>query len=648
MASAGPPHLAPAYRPDIDGLRAIAVGAVVLHHAFPQAFPSGFVGVDIFFVISGYLISSIIIGQLQAGRFSFRDFYARRIRRIFPALLLVLVACLGTGWLMMTAAEFKALGRHVLAGTLFVSNFGFWQEANYFDESAIYKPLLHLWSLAIEEQFYIAWPLLLLVAYRWRALPWLIAGLLLASLVLNLWLVRTDTTAAFYNPAARFWEMMMGAGLAALQLRSGHPGAAWPRWLVHITSAAGLALLAFVFWRLTPAHAFPGKWALAATLGTTLLIAAGPQAWPNRILLAWRPMVWLGLISYPLYLWHWPLLSLAHIEVGRDLPTPLLLGLVGLSVVLATATYLGLERPIRRHGHRLGRPLVGVLTALMVAVAAAGGWVYQQSLKVDTLPALLTTLQTKGGRSAVAEGWRDGDCMLDYNLPPSAYKAHCVEERRPLIFLWGDSHAGSLYPGFKALQDSGRYSFGLGERTGAICPPILGHDPRPGCQALNDDTIALIRRTVPDVVVLYAWWHEKAVYGRYDISGLEATVAELRKAGVPRIVLLGAVPYWKENLPRILLRLSRQLDRRGRLPLRLGDDHLDPHVKQATAEMRQRAAAMGIEFISGMDYFCNAEGCLTRLDENATEPLSYDYGHLSVPAVTYYVEQIAPQILGQR
>ena len=280
----------------------------------------------------------------------------------------------------------------------------------------------------------------------------------------------------------------------------------------------------------------------------------------------------------------------------------------------------------------------------MLAVGATGAFFYKKEIKVDHLPQLIATLQTKKGIPAITEGWRYKDCMLDYEVPPSDFKPFCDETKRPLVFLWGDSHAASLYPGFKALQDSGKYSFGISERTGTICPPILGIEPRPGCRALNDHTIQVIREQMPDIVILYAWWHEEKSLGRYNIAGLEATVEEIRQAGVPRVILIGAVPYWKEHLPRTLLRLADKLTPRERLPLRLGAEFLDPDVKAATVEMRARAKAMEIEFISGMDYFCNADGCLSRMAEDATEPLSYDYGHLSLPAVTYFVEQIAPLV----
>lgn len=635
------------YRADIDGLRAVAVTSVVLHHAFPDAFPGGFIGVDIFFVISGYLISSILLDDIGSGKFSFLDFYKRRILRIFPALLLVLAVVMIAGYLMLFSYEFRQLSKHVFAGSVFLSNIAFWREVGYFDGSAITKPLLHLWSLAVEEQFYIFWPLVLLGLSKLgsRLFVWVLL-LLLASFVFNLWLVRTDVTAAFYNPLARFWEMMMGAGLAVIhhkKQRHAGEGPGDARYFNEVLSMLGLLLLALVLFKLNPERRFPGWWAFVGTAGTCLLIAGGSHAWVNRLILSSKPLVWIGLISYPLYLWHWPVMSFAYIEQNGAPAALVQWACVALSVLLAWFTYLMLEKPIRMSKGRQRNVYAVALSVLMLMTAGLSLALYKRDVMASGQPDLLRTLQTKGGTEAVTEGWRDKTCMLDFNVPPSQFQPFCIEDRRPLMFLWGDSHAASLYPGFKALQDSGRYAFGIAERTGAICPPVLGIEPRPACKSLNDEAISVLRRLVPDVVVLYAWWHEAKSYGRYDISGLEATVAEIRKAGVKKIVILGAVPYWQGDLPQILM---KQWKDKGHFPLRLGAPYIDPHVYAATEEMRQRSAAMGVRFISGLDYFCNKEGCLTRLNRDATEPLSYDYGHLSVPASRYYVEQIAPLIFG--
>lgn len=644
------------YRPDIDGMRAIAVGAVVVHHAFPSLFEGGFVGVDVFFVLSGYLISSIILAQLRKHKFSFVDFYARRVKRIFPALFLVLATTLALGWFWLTPTDYKALGKHVLAGSAFLSNFAFWQEAGYFDAASATKPLLHLWSLAIEEQFYVFWPLALFLVHRWQVNPLrFIFAVLLLSFAINMAIVKGNATAAFYNPLSRFWELMIGAMLAAMHtyqvgwkglLRLPAADAPAPRapasaLRANLLSFTGLALLLIVFARIRPESSFPGAWALLPTVGTVLLLAAGPQAWLNRRVLASKPFVWIGLISYPLYLWHWPFLAFSNIQATDGAPAwQAQLGWVALAVALAWLTYVLVEIPIRFG--RLNRRATTVALCLgMAATAALGTVTYQQNGFDKRFPEVVRDMMSRGGRQAVTEGWREGDCILDYKMPASQYKPFCVESKRPLVFLWGDSHVSSLYPGFKALQDAGKYSFGLGERGGAICPPILDFEPRPLCKSLNDSSIQAIREARPDIVILYAWWHNQ----RYKLDNLAATVEEIKKAGVPRIIMLGAVPYWQKALPQILMDEWKKGPVTQPPPLRLkAGQGLDPELQRATDAMRARAQAMGIEFISGMDYFCNADGCLTRLDEKATQPLSYDYGHLSVGAATWYIEQIAPLI----
>jgi peptidoglycan/LPS O-acetylase OafA/YrhL len=641
------------YRPDIDGLRAIAVIAVVLHHAMPASFRGGFIGVDVFFVISGYLISSIILTQLRDGCFSFANFYARRVRRIFPALTIVLLAAFALGLWWMTPLDLKNLGKHLLASSLFLSNVVFWREAGYFADASTVKPLLHLWSLAIEEQFYLVWPLALWALHRWRlnALRW-VFGLLLLSWAFNMVLVRADPTAAYYHPIGRFWELMVGAMLAAMHVHQtgwrgllNFPGFASPQagqthlWRKHLIATAGLLLLAWGFASIHPERKFPGGWAILPALGTALIIAAGPRAWLNRQVLSLRPMVWLGLVSYPLYLWHWPLMALANLKAGGQASATLLLSLAALSVLLAWATYRLAEMPLRQ-GRWNARMASGLLAAGVVGTGVLGAWTWQQNGFDERFPPVVRDMTARGGSEVITEGWRYHDCILEPRVDPSAYKDFCIEKgRRPLVFLWGDSHAASLYPGFKALQDSGRYTFGIGERAGAICPPILGTNPRPMCLEQNASSMEAIRSARPDIVILYAWWH----HPRYDLAPLEATVAEIRKAGVPRIILLGAVPYWQRPLPQILLDAWRKGAFSQPPPLRLRDE-LDPALEVITAQMRARSEKMGIEFVSGMQFFCNEEGCLTRVNEAANQPLSYDYGHLSTSAVSYYVEQLAPLI----
>ncbi len=274
------------WRPDIDGLRAVAVTAVVIFHAFPHRLPGGFAGVDVFFVISGFLISSLIYAGLEKGRWSFAEFYERRIRRLFPALILVLSACLAFGLYALHENELKPLGKHTAGGAAFVANFVLWSEAGYFDTAAAEKPLLHLWSLGIEEQFYLVWPLLLWMAWRLRPRPSTLIALLAAlatlSFGLDLWRIEHDRVGTFYSPFTRFWELLAGGALAGFARWVAHPKS---RTAPHTAAGfAGAALLVGSFALLDPAQAFPGALALAPVLGAALLIAAGPATPTGRLL----------------------------------------------------------------------------------------------------------------------------------------------------------------------------------------------------------------------------------------------------------------------------------------------------------------------------------------------------------------------------
>ena len=384
-------HLSnPKYRPDIDGLRAIAVLAVVIFHAFPKTIKGGFIGVDIFFVISGYLISTIIFENLEKGTFSFFEFYARRIKRIFPALILVLSACFIFGWLSLFPDELQQLGKHIASGAGFVSNFVFWDEAGYFDKSADTKPLLHLWSLGIEEQFYIFWPLLLWLAWKQKFnLLAITIFFTLTSFILNLKGVKHDAVATFYSPQTRFWELLSGSLLAWLTLYKKNLFADIkgkiesvlsrifynkkqefdPKTLANILSFIGLFLLLYGFWHMNKDLNFPGNWALVPVIATSMLIIAGSKSWVNRLILSNKFIVWFGLISFPLYLWHWPLLSFARI-INDEFPSYILRTLAILaSVLLAWLTYKFVECPIRFGKHGKAKVVILCLGVFIIGVS---------------------------------------------------------------------------------------------------------------------------------------------------------------------------------------------------------------------------------------------------------------------------------------
>jgi peptidoglycan/LPS O-acetylase OafA/YrhL len=381
----------PPYRPDIDGLRAVAVLAVVAFHAFPRSIKGGFIGVDIFFVISGFLISTIILLGLEHNTYSFVDFYARRVRRIFPALVLVLVACFAFGRSVLFVGEYQQLGKHITAGAGFLSNFVLWSESGYFEEATETKPLLHLWSLGIEEQYYLVWPILLWAAWKWRnSIGPVIAGTVLVSFAYNLYAARTDAVADFYSPQTRFWELLAGSLLAYMSLRgiklSSRASAFLDSWSyqqayfptrtdrgstwLDLQSVLGAALIAASLLLFDKNIGFPGVWALLPVMGAVLIIASGSNAFVNRVVLSHPILVWFGLISFPLYLWHWPLLSFARIVESGSPSAVLRWGLVVIAVAMAWLTYRLVERPIRFGGH--GRIKAAALLTIMVGVVTVG------------------------------------------------------------------------------------------------------------------------------------------------------------------------------------------------------------------------------------------------------------------------------------
>jgi len=356
------------YRSDIDGLRAIAVIAVVLHHAFPKVIKGGFVGVDIFFVISGYLIGSILFKNFDAKNFCIYTFYVRRIKRIFPALILVLVFCLVFGWFSLTDAEYIRLSVHAKASTLFYTNFILAKESGYFDVSAHTKPLMHLWSLAVEEQFYIFCPLLLyFVTKKGFNIISICVSIILLSFVLSIQTLHKHPIQAFYYPLCRVWELASGVLLAYLTYTGvkipqklqvtinhwlnlfiyKHDSVFSQKTLIEVIALVGLIINLSTILCLKKTSNFPGWYAVLPVAGTLLIIAAGETTWVNKNILSNKVCLTIGLISYPLYLWHWSLLSFTWILEGQHPGTQIITGVLLISFILAWITYKFIEKPIR-------------------------------------------------------------------------------------------------------------------------------------------------------------------------------------------------------------------------------------------------------------------------------------------------------------
>jgi peptidoglycan/LPS O-acetylase OafA/YrhL len=467
----------PGYRTDIDGLRAIAVLFVIGFHAFPALFPGGFVGVDVFFVISGYLITGILLRNLRDRRFSLLAFYGRRIRRIFPALLLVLGACLAVGWYVLIPDEFQDVARHVLASAGFFSNWLLWHHNVYFATNSDTRPLQHLWSLAVEEQFYIAWPVVLWLAWRLRLnVALLIAILAAGSFALNI--TNTfgpdfiTTQIAFASPQTRAWELLLGGLLAYTTTFGGRSlpfipvaGATAAREMRNnLLATTGIALLASVLVSISPKSSFPGFWALLPTIGTYLIIAAGPHAWLNSAVLASRPCRFIGIISYPLYLWHWALLSFARVLNGATPPTIVRVALISVAFFLAWLTYHTVERPIRG-GRRLPLKAISLLAGMFIVGSVSYvGFRYDP---LDDRPVLQQLADVV--RHSALPGY--GPCR-DPQLVQGLKLSLCIvaEQGGTDAALIGDSHAEDKLFGFVRIEHEHRWAL-LGN---SACPPVYG------------------------------------------------------------------------------------------------------------------------------------------------------------------------------
>lgn len=630
------------YRPDIDGLRAIAVSIVVLFHAFPSLVRGGFVGVDIFFVISGYLITKILFSDLEKNRFSFAGFYARRIKRIFPALLLVMGASLAFGWIALFPDEFKLLGKHIVGGAGFISNLFLWYEVGYFDVSADTKPLLHLWSLGIEEQFYIFWPILLVLAFKWKSNPIRMTLALLAlSLLVNVALVHRFPSATFYSIASRAWELLAGALLAYLSLKKGSDQPAAPdsgsAGRRDVMSVAGLGFILLACSLVRVDKAFPGWWALLPTIGAALLIAAGPRAWVNRVVLSNRVAVWIGLISYPLYLWHWPLLAFARIIESGVPALKIRVVAVVAAVALAWLTYRLLELPLR--GRPKNRATVATLSALMVAVAAAGGWVYRQ----EGLPLRASIVENASLQKAlitVEDRANAAACKKRYGF--ATLWEYCLLARldsAPTVALIGDSHAYHVVAGLtKYYSSKGENLLFLGTRI-PFWGVAVGTDKyQQATKAMLD--LALATDSIKTVILTTAAkLHTENADGELMVQQFRDTVRRYTQAG-KKVIYIYDVPLLNFE-PRACIKRAGVPSSQTRTDCSMARAEFDQKTKGHDAIV---AAVLkefsNVEVFATAPYLCDAQRCHAMLDGK----LMYrDVSHLTYDGDLYMGSKFAQE-----
>lgn len=643
------------YRPDIDGLRAVAVLPVVLYHAGLSGISGGFLGVDVFFVISGFLITSIVATELSENRFSLWSFYERRARRILPALTVVVLSTFVFGWFFLLPGEYLTLGQSALGAALFLSNVYFTLTLDYFGPAAEYAPLLHTWSLAVEEQFYLFFPpLLALLFARWnkRVAFWAVAVLSVLSLAAAAVMLPIKPDWVFYLIFFRAWEMGIGALLAL-----GKFPAPRNRLAREFIGVAGLLAIVIPYGLYDSSTPFPGLAAIPPVVGAMAIIYVGANGLASTVssFLANRVFVWVGLISYSLYLWHWPILS--FLRIGRaEVSLPLSLSVIAVvaSVVVAWASYRFVEHPFRaRPPKGFGQSTVFALSGVMLlAMISVGGLLHLSNGMPSRINdqvfeiAKVADDRNPDRASCIRRMPEDGLCLLG---TPAA------DDEALDFLLWGDSHAEAMRFGLdRAAQTAGKNGVFAG--TSACVPTQYIQRPtgRRSCNDINQATWAMLQdRSDMAVVVLAARWSLSVEGTRYRRetgdsielqwlgdpdqapteqtnatvleAGLEATVADILSTGRD-VVILGPVPEVGWNVPNVLAR-QEMLPWLADPPAVSQADHQARAGRAETLLRRVADQHDRVRYIPLSDLFCDGDTC--AITDASGIPLYLDDDHIT-------------------
>jgi peptidoglycan/LPS O-acetylase OafA/YrhL len=610
------------YRPDVDGLRGIAVLAVVAFHANFYQVSGGYAGVDVFFVISGFLITGIITRDLATGRFTLAHFYERRVRRILPALFMTLAGVTLLSLLLSSPLRLQQFGKALLYSSFFGTNFLFAGATDYFDPGYVGQPLLHTWSLSVEEQYYFVYPAFVafLFARRWPLASVLLLGIA-ASLAFSEWQVLHSAKAAFYGTPARAWELFAGGLLAGRRLPK-----IQSRAMLELIALCGALAIAGAFVAFKPATTFPGLHALLPVLGAFAIIYAGGcgRTFVNRAL-AMRPIVWIGLISYSLYLWHWPLLMLLRDVMGDEVRRRYVLASILLSVLIAWGSLFLVEIPVRRRAILRTRRQVFTAAAIgLVSLAAVGAWLSSSPRLLGRYPPEARTILAFADEPI--PGWHYETCFItakEQNF--SAGECLRIDPHRRNALLLGDSHAAHLrsgiedaYPGINLLQANG-------------CNAVLGAAYEAHCGAFRE---AVFRKFLPQhrmdlIIVSQSWFDDDR-----DVPRIAATVAYLRRFS-PKVVVIGQTPDFDRPVPDLLA-----FDRR--FGTDLTQRHLVREISKLDARMEALAGEEGWAYVSGYKAMC-PDHCLLYAAPGI--PLYRDDGHFTVAGSRLFAERALKGVL---
>jgi peptidoglycan/LPS O-acetylase OafA/YrhL len=627
------------YREDIDWLRAIAVLAVVAFHFETPAVFGGFVGVDIFFVISGYLITGIIRSELQAGSFSFAQFYERRVRRLLPALYAMVALTALPSFHYLLTSERQEFFRSIAAVVTFTSNFFFWFQTGYFDHAAVEKPLLHTWSLAVEEQFYLALPLLLWALARMTrgrriALPVILGALALASFALSIWLMKSDRSAnAFFMSPPRAWEFLMG-GLIASE------GIPVLRHVMAQQIARGFALvlIAIPVFSLRQGPGFPGFNALTPCIGAAMFLWSGiGVATPARSRYSPLNIVrFFGQISYSLYLWHWPLFTFARFSKSSlVLDTGDKITLFALTVLISYLSWRFVEQPFRLKSWAPTRGaafrIAGVATAVLLAVSIGGMVANRTASEADRAALQLESYNSYNYQPL----YRFGTCFAPDN---GVFGKDCLTlaSGKTNLLLWGDSLAAHYFHGLSKATDP--QTVNIMQATQAACMPTFNAAAQgnASCRNFATQMDTFFADHKPDRVILSADWLEYARPPRFDgmIADLKQTISKLNAAGIA-VVLLGPAVQFRARLPSMLMRAHLRGIAVHPDDFILDDIFaLDWMMKDALPPYER------FSYISVVDAVCPARECPLTIDDGI--PLAWDHAHLTAEGSVYVMGKVAP------
>jgi peptidoglycan/LPS O-acetylase OafA/YrhL len=617
------------YRADIDGLRALAVLAVVQFHlSLPWLADGGYVGVDIFFVISGYLITGIIFESFARGTYSISDFYFRRIRRIFPALFVVYLAILAASVLILFPSETENIGKTILSSIFFVSNIFFSGSSNYFDLATKNNPALHTWSLSVEEQFYIFFPLFLFAigSFSLRFKKFIILIALFGLFALSAWWLHISPTDTFYLVQYRAWELLVGSALAI-----GAVPKTTNKFVVEIIAATGLAAIVFTIFTYTEATPFPGLSAALPCLGSAALIYAGSchQGFVSR-LMSLEPLRRIGQMSYSMYLWHWPMIVFyAYLFPFRNVEK---IGLLAAIFIVSYLSWRFIEQPFRHSKDTSQKTRTFVWAGLAMAGAAL------LALNIFAIANALRPISPQAEAMVAALKFdstkmsRVGICFLDNTNSFANFKKDTclkIESGKSNVLIMGDSHAGHLYAGYVATFPSINFL----QATASGCKPMANAKGAARCLELQR---YILNEFLPshhlDTIILSSQWTKP------DIANALALATTL-KTYADHIVISGPIVEYRQSLPRILANAI------------VKGESLDQYAEQyrsadqalTDAEFKNLSLPEGVTYVSPYSALCTPV-CKTQIDSET--PLQFDYGHLTEKGSIYLAHKIGAQALG--